>query len=386
MAKAAGQPGLGAESHGRESPATTGRKQQGGELWGQQDNGVTARGGGLRAPGRGWGLLSPSLLLCGVGAGPGRPTGAFPKPRRHGRRVGTRLSQAAGAGTAFPRSPAPLRLCPPSLAHRQHPKAQGTGIAAPHSPPGGAGPQTSSPRGGRGFPCPIPHLPALWGRQQWDLWGYSGPQIRARSSPARFPSCPFHRERGTTAGGEGTAPVPRPPALLFPHKHPKIKFWGSPPKPARRLAARKAFHHGTGARRHTRYLKTQKYFSWLGSKHKKTQPQRHGHREQHGTDPKAATARCPESTPRAPFGAGPLGIPFGAVPKSREEAEGTLAGQNQLLPGGSATAPGAARTHPAPQSRGETAGSEEGGKKPRKERPPRAVSPLLSSLCRVQLV
>lgn len=192
------------------------------------------------APGGGWGLLSPSLLLHGVGAGPGSPTGAFPKPRRHGRRVGTRPSQAAGAGTAFPRSAAPLRLCPPSLPRRQAappgrgdgygyrsplqpPGPEGTGTVPP-VPPRGAGPQTSSPRSRRGFPCPVPHLQASWGRQQWDLWGYSGPQIRARSSPARFPSCPFRRERSTAAGGRDS-PGPSPPSSPFPLQ--------TPPSPGR---------------------------------------------------------------------------------------------------------------------------------------------------------
>lgn len=128
---------------------------------------------------------------------------------------------------------------PPSLADRQHPRAEGTGmgIAAPCSPPGprgralrplcpprGAGPQTSSPRSRRGFPCPVPHLQASWGRQQWDLWGYSGPQIRARSSPARFPSCPFRRERSTAAGGRDS-PGPSPPSSPFPLQ--------TPPSPGR---------------------------------------------------------------------------------------------------------------------------------------------------------
>lgn len=343
---------------------------------------------GRGAPGARQGLGAPLPLPPALWGGcwARQAHGSFPKATQARQACGDSSEPGSRRRNGFPTVSSPAAALPTLPRTQAAPQSPGDGDRCPPQPPGGAGPQTSSPRGGRGFPCPIPHLQALWGRQQWDLWGYSGPQIRARSSPARFPSCPFHRERGTTAGGEGTAPVPRPPALLFPPQTPKDKIVGLSSKASSEAGCKEGFSSWDRRSPAHPLLKNPKIFQLAGLKTQKTQPQRHGHREQHGTDPKAATTRCPESTPRAPFGAGPLGIPFGAVPKSREEAEGTLAGQNQLLAGGSATAPGAARTHPAPQSRGETAGSEEGGKKPRKERPPRAVSPLLSSLCRVQLV
>lgn len=176
IGKGTGQPGLGAESHGRESPATTGRKQEGRELQGQQENGVKSQGTSSTRQGRGHGLgKGAPLLLPPLRRGPARPRGrcrsrstrrlrllpaagerpswvpagpqeALPKPRSHGRRVGTRRSQAAGTGTAFPRSPARLRLCPPSLAVRQHPGTEGTGIAALRSPPGPRGRVLLRPR------------------------------------------------------------------------------------------------------------------------------------------------------------------------------------------------------------------------------------------------
>lgn len=73
-------------------------------------------------------------------------------------------------------------------------------------------------------------------------------------------------------------------------------------------------------------LKNPKIFQLARLKTKKiTKPQRHGHREQHGTDPKAATARCstwPEGTHRAPFGAGPAGIPIRGCPQKQGGSRG----------------------------------------------------------------
>lgn len=265
------------------------------------------------------------------------------------------------------------------------PKPRGRGSLPPTAPRGCGTPNQQPQRRAR-VSLPHPAPPGVVGPPTMGFVGLfrapdKGPEQPCEVSFLSLPQGARHNGRGGR-----DSPGPSPPSSPFPPQTPKDKIVGLSSEASSEAGCKEGFSSWDRRSPAHPLLKNPKIFQLAGLKTQKKQPQRHGHREQHGTDPKAATTRCPESTPRAPFGAGPLGIPFGAVPKSREEAEGTLAGQNQLMAGGSATAPGAARTHPAPQSRGETAGSEEGGKKPRKERPPRAVSPLLSSLCRVQLV
>lgn len=67
---------------------------------------------------------------------PAGPQEVFPNPYSHCRHVGTRSSQAAEAGTAFPRSPAQQQLCPLSQ-HQPRARNMGTATFTQYlSPPG----------------------------------------------------------------------------------------------------------------------------------------------------------------------------------------------------------------------------------------------------------
>lgn len=163
IGKGTGQPGLDAESHGRNSPATTVRKQEGRELQGQQErrsNNKSHRRSQNRWQGRQQtgepGSSLPASLSEGgssvwrggkcryspssppasppaphqrgnVSAGSGKgsalrpPAGprqarGVPKPEQSRRRVGTCSHHTAGTETAFPRSPAPALPTPSATA------------------------------------------------------------------------------------------------------------------------------------------------------------------------------------------------------------------------------------------------------------------------------
>lgn len=169
IGKGTGQPRLDAESHGRNSPATTVRKQEGRELQGQQEKrsknhtselkteGRTGNRLGKQAPlshphfSEGWnsvcrGPVGWQTCHCSHSSPPASPTvphqrgdsrggeegqglsppppaqpsrvpasppEVFPNPCSHGRHVGTRSSQAAVREAAFPRSPASALPTPP---------------------------------------------------------------------------------------------------------------------------------------------------------------------------------------------------------------------------------------------------------------------------------
>lgn len=70
---------------------------------------------------------------------PASPPEVFPNPCSHGRRVGTRSSQAAGIDTAFPRSPASALPTPPAPPPRRgcngDPGPRGQAVSPLHRAP-----------------------------------------------------------------------------------------------------------------------------------------------------------------------------------------------------------------------------------------------------------
>ena len=123
IGKGTGQPGLDAESHGRNSPATTVRKQEGRELQGQQERRskitrVNSKQKAGQATDWGNGLLSPtpSSLMDGAVSGAGQwcgkrgavPTAAPQHLRLFPTDGGTAQAEGSSKGSALrpPRSPA----------------------------------------------------------------------------------------------------------------------------------------------------------------------------------------------------------------------------------------------------------------------------------------
>lgn len=174
IGKGTEQPGLDAESHGRNSPATTARKQEGRELRGQQERRskitpanpkqeagqVTGRGNrlhshtpsslrdGATSGGGRWGASTtegggantalipqqpPSISNCPPPTGnsteewqglsprlpqaawpsPGKPAGGFPKPEQSWQACEDSFEPGSHTETAFPRSPASALPTPP---------------------------------------------------------------------------------------------------------------------------------------------------------------------------------------------------------------------------------------------------------------------------------